>query len=231
MTIIGISSVGFTPLGPVTGRSTFAAGAPVPACGLDDEVRPDAGASWLLHKGWERALQRLRKHCVKMRGDGVIAVNFSLRTMGDQVEFFVSGKAVRAVGSEHTRWPFTAHLQDDEFANLVSAGWVPAGAVLGIGISRRHRLPQSPGSEQRDHTEILGRTIAAARVSLREDAGRYGADGIVVRGIAEEVQFAPCGSDKDADLYARVVVLGTAIAQFRHAGRRPLTVMPLGAKR
>ena len=51
----------------------------------------------------------------------------------------VLGTAVRAPGAAHGQpVPFTCAVSGQDFAKLITAGWVPAGLVLGISIGSRH---------------------------------------------------------------------------------------------
>ena len=82
--------------------------------------------------------------------------------------------------------------------------------------------------ERKGLTKIMTVTMKAARQDLRDDASRYGGDGVVIREMHTEIKEQACGDNKEqADLVAHSVVTGTAIAQFRRVGGQPLTIMPL----
>ena len=227
---LALRSAGFTPLGPASGSSVFTKSAPPPCEGDRDEFVADEAEVWLRRQGWTTALTRLREHCARVGGDGVIGVRLSQQRLGSRVEFTASGTAVRTDGSEYAEQPFTAHLDDAEFAALLSAGWVPVGVALGVAAVRGHiplGLPRI--SELPEHTKALRKAMSLARQALHDDALRHGPDGVVVHEVTSDVGLDECRrlfEDRN-DVEASVVIVGTAIAQFRRTDRPPLTVMPL----
>jgi uncharacterized protein YbjQ (UPF0145 family) len=131
-------------------------------------------------------------------------------------------------------------LTGQDFAKLISAGWVPCGLVMGLAVLVRHddfrtRLQARSWSntEMTGYTELMHTARAAARKLLRDDCARHGGAGVVVRTMTLRVHEQRCslGGDDQHDHLAEAMVIGTAITPFRHAGGNappaPLPIMRL----
>jgi uncharacterized protein YbjQ (UPF0145 family) len=192
------------------------------------------------------ALQRMQGEATRVGGDGVVAVRLTVAPFeGAGMEFRALGTAVRADGDVRPRQPFTSDLSGQEFGQLIAAGWVPAGMLLGIAVMVRHDdwRTQSQLStfnwtnqEVDGYTDLTATARSAARRRLAADTARYG-DGAtaVVRDMSLRISRRACGAGNDAhDHLAEAMVVGTAIVPFRHRGGNappsPLPVLRLSGR-
>lgn len=238
-----IRSVGFSPVGQVLGSCVHAVGytgawncgigygygrnpwgyrtaRTVEATGLRNSLYSARGA----------AMRRMREEAARLGGDGVVAVRLTVAPFeGAGLEFRAIGTAVRADGDVRPRQPFTSDLSGQEFAQLVTAGWVPAGLLLGIAVMVRHddwRTQSQLGTlswtnqEMAGYTDLVTGARAAVRERLRGDCARYGAGATaVVRDMTLRISKRSCASGNEAhDHLAEAMLVGTAIVPFDHAG-------------
>jgi uncharacterized protein YbjQ (UPF0145 family) len=183
----------------------------------------------------------MQAEAAKVGGDGVVAVRLTVAPFeGAGVEFRALGTAVRADGGVRPRHPFTSDLSGQEFGQLLAAGWVPAGLLLGIAVMVRHddwRTRQQLGSwswtnqEVDGYTELVADARGAVRQRLRADTARYG-DGAtaVVRDMSLRISERPCSAtgNDGHDHLAEAMVVGTAIVPFRHrGGNAPVSPLPV----
>jgi uncharacterized protein YbjQ (UPF0145 family) len=150
-----------------------------------------------------------------------------------------------AQGAAHgQRRLFTCDVSGQDFAKLITAGWVPAGLALGISIGCRHDDRGLAGQARRwsgnvevaGWTELVNRSRHDARRRLEQDVRRLGGEGVVITGMQMRVRERDCPATVGRrDHIAEVTLTGTAIARFSRAGQCPagpaLTVMPLGPRR
>jgi uncharacterized protein YbjQ (UPF0145 family) len=121
---------------------------------------------------------------------------------------------------------------------------VPAGLVLGIAIGSRHddrvtyrqARPWSGNAEIAGWTEVVNQTRREATRRLERDVQRLGAEGAVTADMRMRVRERDCPAAAGRrDHIVEVTLIGTAIASFSPADRRParppLTIMPLGPQR
>jgi uncharacterized protein YbjQ (UPF0145 family) len=189
-------------------------------------------------------VDRMTAECAAVGGHGVVGVRL---TRGSFVlgglEFTAVGTAVRAPGAAGPRVPFTSDLSGQDFARLITAGWVPAGLALGIAIRSRHddratarqASPWKGNAEMVGWTELVNQSRRDARGQLEQDVSRLGAEGVVLTGMQLRVRERNCPVTVGRrDHIAEVTLIGTAIARFAPAGHRParsaLTVMPVGPR-
>ena len=88
---------------------------------------PGGFASYVMagNFGWDTAIARMRAEAIGIGADGVIDVRLSKRAVDhDQMEFTARGTAFRSNGSTHLRTPFTTTLDGQDFAKLLSVGWI-----------------------------------------------------------------------------------------------------------
>jgi uncharacterized protein YbjQ (UPF0145 family) len=268
-----IGGVGFAPVGQVFGAAVYAAGsasgyacpgspgapgspgspgstggvlpaepaARVPARGDPGVFGPLVEA---MYQARRVAVDRMTAECAALGGHGVVGVNLSRGSffLGG-LEFTAIGTAVRATGAAGLRVPFTSALSGQDFARLITAGWAPAGLVLGIAIGARHddrtttrqARPWSGNAEMAGWTELVNRTRQDARRRLEQDVRRLGAEGVVTADMRLRVRARDCPAAVGRrDHIVEVTLIGTAIASFSNAGHRPadppLAVMPLGPR-
>ena len=258
-----IGGVGFAPVGQVFGAAVYAAGsasgsscpgppgssggavpapptAPVPG-------RDDPGSFWPLVEAMyqvrQAAVDRMIAECAALGGHGVVGVRLSRGSFPlGGLQFTATGTAVRAAGAAAgPRVPFTSDLSGQDFARLITAGWVPAGLALGIAIRARHddratvrqARPWPGNAEVAGWTELVNQSRKEARCRLEEDVRRLGAEGVVLADLQMRVRERDCPATVGRrDHIAEVTLIGTAIARFSSADCRragpTLTVMPLG---
>jgi uncharacterized protein YbjQ (UPF0145 family) len=191
------------------------------------------------------AMQRMQEEAAALGGDGIVAVRLTVAPFeGGALEFRAIGTAVRADGPVRPPQPFTSDLSGQEFANLLAAGWVPAGLVLGIAVMVRHddwrtQYQNSAWTNQEvaGYTDLVIQARAAARERLRRDCARQGGETVVVRDFTLSVRERACNATNSEghDHLAEAMVVGTALVPFRHAGGNapapPLPVLRLTSGR
>jgi uncharacterized protein YbjQ (UPF0145 family) len=260
-----IRSVGFEPVGQVFGAAVYAAGAasgygcpgapgshadgspPRPATQVSG--RGGAGSFGPLVQAMDQArhtaVDRMITECAQLGGHGVVGVHVSRGTFLGGTQFTVIGTAVRAPGAAHGRSaPFTSDLSGQDFAKLITAGWVPVGLVLGISIGSRHddrgttRQARwiSGNAEVAGWTELVSQSRHDARRQLETDVGRLGAEGVVIAAMPMLVRQRDCPAVVGRrDHIVEASLIGTAVARFspaeQRAARPPLAVMSLDPQR
>ena len=146
------------------------------------------------------------------------------------LDFTAAGTAVRAPGAAHgQRALFTCDVSGQDFARLITAGWVPAGLALGISIGSRHDDRGLAGQarwwcgnvEVAGWTELVNQSRHDARRRLEQDVRRLGGEGVVITGMQMRVRERDCPAAVGRrDHIAEVTLTGTAIAGFSRTGRR-----------
>jgi uncharacterized protein YbjQ (UPF0145 family) len=208
-------------------------------------VTEAVGLRQALFEARELAMRRMGAECAGLGGDGVVAVRLEIRPFpAGGVEFHAIGTAVRADGDVRPGRPFLSDLTGQDFAKLLTAGWVPTGLVLGLAVMVRHddyrtlrQASRWTNQEVTGYTELMHAAREQARERLREDCARHGGDGVVVRTMTLKVSERSCSSgpgDDNHDHLAEAMVIGTSITPFRHAGGNappaPLPIMRLSPR-
>jgi uncharacterized protein YbjQ (UPF0145 family) len=253
-----IRSVGFSPVGQVLGSCVYSigytgtwncgarygyggygGGIAGPMYGMAARTVEATGLRDSLLQARNTAMQRMREEAMRVHGDGVVAVRLTVAPFeGAGLEFRAIGTAVRADGPVRPKLPFTSDLSGQEFANLITAGWVPAGLVLGLAVMVRHddwqtRYQNSSWTNQEvtGYTELVTQARAAARSHLAHDCARYGEGATaVLHDFSLEVGERSCnvGNSEGRDHLAEAMVIGTAIVPFRHrGGNAPVAPLPV----
>jgi len=250
-----IRAAGFEPVGQVFGAAVFAAGsftgADCPGTGSSGprvQVSGRAGPGSFgplvraMYQARHTALDRMTAECAALGGHGVVSVRLSRGpfTLGG-LEFTAIGTAVRAPGAPAgPRMPFTSDVSGQDFAKLVTAGWVPAGFALGISVGARHddratnRQARwiSGNAEIAGWAELVSEARRDARRQLERDVTRLGAEGVVIAAMELRVRSRDCPAAVGRrDHIVEATLTGTAIVRFSAAGRpagSPLAVMSLG---
>ena len=252
-----IRAAGFEPVGQVFGAAVFAAGsftgADCPGTGSSGprvQVSGRAGPGSFgplvraMYQARHTALDRMTAECAALGGHGVVSVRLSRGpfTLGG-LEFTAIGTAVRAPGAPAgPRAPFTSDVSGQDFAKLVTAGWVPAGFALGISVGARHddratnRQARwiSGNAEIAGWAELVSEARRDARRQLERDVTRLGAEGVVIAAMELRVRSRDCPAAVGRrDHIVEATLTGTAIVRFSAAGRPagvPLAVMSLGPR-
>jgi uncharacterized protein YbjQ (UPF0145 family) len=257
-----IRAAGFEPVGQVFGAAVFAAGsftgADCPGTGSSGLPRAQVSGRTgpgsfgplvrAMYQARHTALDRMTAECARLGGHGVVGVRLSRGpfTLGG-LEFTAIGTAVRAAGAaagavDGPPAPFTSGVSGQDFAKLVTAGWVPAGFALGISVGARHddrattRQARwtSGNAEIAGWTELVIEARRDARRQLEQDVTRLGAEGVVIAAMEMRVRSRDCPATVGRrDHIVEATLTGTAIVRFsgagpRPAGGRPLPVMSLG---
>jgi uncharacterized protein YbjQ (UPF0145 family) len=261
-----IRGAGFEPVGQVFGAAVFSsgtdsgygcpgapgssgAGSPDgPATAVSGEGGPGSFAPLVqtMDQARHTALDRMVAECTELGGHGVVGVRVSRGTfpLGGQ-QFTVIGTAVRAPGAAHgPPVPFTSDVSGQDFAKLVTAGWVPVGLVLGISVGSRHddrattrQARWSAGNaEVAGWTDLVSQSRHDARRQLESDVGRLGAEGVVIAEMQLRVRQRDCPATVGRrDHIVEASLIGTAVARFSRAERRDdgsaLAIMSLDPQR
>lgn len=260
-----VRSAGFEPVGQVFGAAVYAAGAAssssCPAAegsaggempgGSAARARGLGGPGFsgplvqAMYQARHTAIGRMTAECARLGGHGVVGVRLSRGSFPlGGLEFTAIGTAVRAPGAVcGRREPFTSDLSGQDFAKLITAGWVPAGLALGISIgswhddrtTTRQARWRSGNAEVTGWTELVNQVRHDARRQLEKDVQRVGAEGVVIAAMQLRVSQRDCPvSVGRCDHIAEVTLIGTAIARFSRPGlcdtRPALGIMPLGPR-
>jgi uncharacterized protein YbjQ (UPF0145 family) len=202
-----------------------------------------------------KAIDRMVTECAELGGHGVVGVRLSIGPFpAGGLEFKAIGTAVRAPGvAEVAKWPsrgrsrrkpFSSDLSGQDFAKLITKGWVPAGLVLGISIGSRHDDWLTVGqtrwgagnNEVTGYTELVNDVRHDARERLERDVAQLGAEGVVIANMDMRVRERECPVQEGRrDHIVEATTIGTAIARFsrseqRHSGPT-LAVMSLDPQR
>jgi len=261
-----VRGVGFEPVGQVFGAAVHAAGyASGYSCpgawesagdrrptGPPAQVsgRRDAGSFEPLveamYQARQTAINRMTAECAALGGHGVVGVRLARGALPlSGLDFTAAGTAVRAPGAGRgQRALFTCDISGQDFAKLITAGWVPAGLALGISIGSRHddrglasqARWWSGNAEVGGWTALVNQSRHDARRRLEQDVRRLGGEGVVITGMHMRVLERDCPATVGRrDHIAEVTLTGTAIVRFSRDGHCPagpaLTVMPLGPRR
>ncbi len=260
-----IRGVGFEPAGQVLGAAVYNIGytggfsCPGGWAGYGGYAAPyrsvtavsgtDSASSFgplvrTLYQARRTALSRMEAECATLGGHGVVGVELTIGAFpAGGLEFKAIGTAVRAPGGPPLPRPFTSDLSGQDFAKLITAGWVPAALALGISVGARHddwlTVNQtrwgSGNAEVTGYTELINLARHDARVQLEREVARIGADGVVVQSMDLQVRERECTMQEHRrDHIAEVTIIGTAIARFGrggHSARPSLAVLSLDPQR
>ncbi|HEV2373313.1 MAG TPA: heavy metal-binding domain-containing protein [Streptosporangiaceae bacterium] len=177
-----------------------------------------------MYEARRKAVSRMTEECLALGGHGVVGVRltFGHFALGG-LEFNAIGTAVRGNGTAPPPKPFTSDLSGQDFAKLISSGWVPAGLAMGISVAARHDDWATVGqtrwgagnTEVGGYTELVNLVRHDARVQLDADVARFGAEGVVVAVNDLKVSHRECPSQEGRkDHIAEATMIGTAIARF-----------------
>jgi uncharacterized protein YbjQ (UPF0145 family) len=259
-----IRGVGFEPVGQVFGAAVYGAGDTGYRCpgawrpsgdgapaGPATQVSGQGGAGSFgplvqaMYAARRAAIDRMTAECAELGGIGVVGVRLSrgsFRLGG--TEFRAIGTAVRVPGAcPGPPPPFTSDLSGQDFAKLLTTGWVPVGLVLGISIGSRHddrttaRQARwtSGNAEVAGWTELVSSSRHDARIQLESDVSRLGAEGVVIADMSMQVRVRDCPETVGRrDHVVEATLIGTAIARFAPAARPragpALAIMSLGPR-
>jgi len=259
-----IRGVGFEPVGQVFGAAVFDAGASAYGCpgapGPPGDESPSVPATEVsggggaqsfaplvqaMNQARHTAVDRMITECAQLGGHGVVAVHVSRGVFLGGTQFTLVGTAIRAPGAAHAQSaPFASDLSGQDFAKLITAGWVPVGLALGISIGSRHddlattrqarRI--SGNAEVAGWAELVNQSRHDARRQLESDVSRLGAEGVVIAAMPMRVRQRDCPAVVGRrDHIVEASFIGTAVAGFRPGGWQadspPLAIMSLDPRR
>jgi uncharacterized protein YbjQ (UPF0145 family) len=172
------------------------------------------------------AIGRMVAECAALGGHGIVGVSLTIGSFpasANALEFKAIGTAVRGQGAAPPPQPFTSDLSGQDFAKLISAGWVPVGLALGISMGVRHddwmtwrqTSWRAGNAEVEGYTELVNLARHDARSRLESDVRRLGADGVVVSTNDMRAHARECPQRENArDHVVEVTIIGTATARF-----------------
>ena len=195
-----------------------------------------------------KAIDRMLTECVELGGHGVVGVRLSIGSFpAGGLEFKAIGTAIVAPGAPLPRGrqrPFSSDLSGQDFAKLITKGWVPAGLVLGISIGSRHddwlTVGQtrwgSGNAEVTGYTELVNEVRHDARVQLEADVKKIGAEGVVIASMEMRVRERECPVQEGRrDHIVEATTIGTGITRFSRSAERSsrptLAIMSLDPQR
>jgi uncharacterized protein YbjQ (UPF0145 family) len=210
-----------------------------------------------MYQARHTAIDRMVAECTELGGHGVVGVRLTIGAFpAGGLEFKAIGTAIRAPGvAPVAQWsskqgpgrrhhPFTSDLSGQDFAKLITKGWVPAGLVLGISIGSRHDDWLTVGqtrwgagnAEVTGYTELVNDARHDSRQQLERDVTRLGAEGVVIADMEMRVRERECPVQEGRrDHIVEATTIGTAIARFDHHEQRhsgpTLAIMSLDPQR
>jgi len=195
-----------------------------------------------------KAIDRMLTECLELGGHGVVGVRLTIGTFpAGGLEFKAIGTAIVAPGAPLPRGrqrPFSSDLSGQDFAKLITKGWVPAGLVLGISIGARHddwlTVGQtrwgSGNAEVTGYTELVNDVRHDARLQLEADVKKLGAEGVVIADMDMRVRERECPVQEGRrDHIVEATTIGTGITRFSRSSERSapptLAIMSLDPQR
>jgi uncharacterized protein YbjQ (UPF0145 family) len=180
------------------------------------------------------ALERAVTECEALGGDGIVGISMTARRFHEEsMEFTVEGTAVRARSRTRPVTPFTTHVSGQDYARLLSSGWMPFALVFGLAIGTRHfdqkmreqtRWRRGIGGniEVAGYTHLVNDTRRDARRELEAAVLARGGHGVVVQDMTLHVSKHECPSvEHQHDFAAEAFLLGTAIFPIALSPRAP----------
>ena len=189
------------------------------------------------------AINRMVTECAELGGHGIVGVSLNIGSFpAGGLEFKAIGTAVRAPGSAPLKQPFSSDLSGQDFAKLLSSGWVQAGLALGISVGARHDDWLTVGqtrwgagnAEVVGYTELVNDTRHDARQQLEKDVRRLGGEGVVVQRMDMRVHERECPiQEHGKDHIVEATIVGTALVRFASVAKPPppLAILSLDPQR
>ena len=189
------------------------------------------------------AINRMVTECAELGGHGIVGVSLNIGSFpAGGLEFKAIGTAVRVAGSPPLARPFSSDLSGQDFAKVISSGWVPAGLALGISVGARHDDWLTVGqtrwragnAEVVGYTELVNDTRHDARQQLEKDVRRLGGEGVVVQRMDMRVHERECPiQEHGKDHIVEATIVGTAMVRFASVAKPPppLAILSLDPQR
>ncbi len=192
-----VKSAGFEPLGLVVGSSIYHLGFQFNTWKQDIEVTV---LSQAMYQARELAMTRMEQEAAALGADGIVGVRLEItfREWGAHMaEFIAIGTAVRSSsGGNHRNvrgLPFTSDLSGQDFYNLVQAGYMPVGLVIGscvwhVAYQGIRQWFKSIGNnvEMANYTQGLYNARETAMARMQAEAMSLRAQGVVGAQVHEK---------------------------------------------
>lgn len=172
------------------------------------------------------ALDRLREEARALGAHGVVAVrhtltNLPIATSAPVIELKVIGTAIKRPSAPPLQQPFTSHLSGQQFAKLLSTGWIASGLVYGVGSVRSMGgCGGGINSQTWSGAEFVQRSEAvqeAQRIAVSEIEDRARDIGEQAIGVDVNLSVREAGEATMATMYA----IGTAVRRFKEVADPP----------
>ena len=189
------------------------------------------------------AINRMVTECAELGGHGIVGVSLTIGSFpAGGLEFKAIGTAVRSAGAPPLKQPFSSDLSGQDFAKMITSGWVPAGLALGISVGARHDDWLTVGqtrwgagnAEVVGYTELVNDTRHDARQQLEKDVRRLGGEGVVVQRMDMRVHERECPiQEHGKDHIVEATIVGTAMVRFASVAKPPppLAILSLDPQR
>jgi uncharacterized protein YbjQ (UPF0145 family) len=173
-----------------------------------------------LSETFRLALDRLREEAAALGAHGVVGVrhtitNLPIATTAPVIELKMIGTAIRRPSAPPLDQPFTSHLSGQQFAKLISTGWMAAGLVYGVGSVRSMggcvgglNSQTASGAEFVQRSEAVHEAQRIAVAEIEERARDLGEQAV---GVDVSITARESGESAMSTMYA----IGTAVRRFR----------------
>ena len=192
-----VKAAGFEPLGLVVGSSIYHLGFQFNTFRQDIEVTV---LSQAMYQARELAMTRMEQEAAALGADGIVGVRLEItfREWGAHMaEFIAIGTAVRNRDGRNLRnargLPFTSDLSGQDFYNLVQAGYMPVGLVIGscvwhVAYQGIRQWFKSVGNniEMANYTQALYTARETAMARMQAEAMSLRAQGVVGAQVHEK---------------------------------------------
>ncbi len=192
-----VKSAGFEPLGLVVGSSIYHLGFQFNTWKQDIEVTV---LSQAMYQARELAMTRMEQEAAALGADGIVGVRLEITFRewdAHMAEFIAIGTAVRSSsGGNHRNvrgLPFTSDLSGQDFYNLVQAGYMPVGLVIGscvwhVAYQGIRQWFKSIGNnvEMANYTQGLYNARETAMARMQAEAMSLRAQGVVGAQVHEK---------------------------------------------
>jgi len=183
------------------------------------------------------AMSRMLEEARELGAHGVVGVRLQLEHfegVASAVEFNAVGTAIRRHGAPPLPTPFTSDLSGQDFAKLLSGGYVPVALVMGIcamevdpGCGMEWNMSSWGNVELNQYTDAAQQCREIAMAHLEREVAGVGADGVV--GVS--VRFTEHELSGESKIF-QLLAVGTAVARFAGTPlpEPPLAILKLGAR-
>ncbi len=250
-----MKKIGFEPIGQVMGSCVYHIGYSI----AQSAGTWNSGELSYIQKPYEEsrkiAIQRMSDEAQGMGADAVVGIKFLAKpgpsgTHQHITEFIVVGTAVRIQGYHRTTpKPILCTVNGQELVQLINAGALPIGLVMGISIYYKYTTQQEEWNseswynrELTTYTQAVQMTRNNALHRMKNEAAQIGADLI----LAHQTEFKVIGVeversattytgktefDRREDHVLEFIALGTAIQYERNfIPSQPKMVLDLSGK-